>query len=81
MLRWALSGSHKKCIGTRYTEHVFLHPLGSVGHVVGSLMSGVQNIDALFSCLDDPGAERTNSASGHVMLNLCFCIRYNLWMT
>jgi hypothetical protein len=72
MLGSALSGSHKKCIRTRYTEHVFLHPLGSVGHVVCSLMFGVQNIDALFLCLDGPGTERTNSASGHVMLNLCF---------
>jgi hypothetical protein len=26
-LRWAWCGSHKRCVGTRYTELVFLHHL------------------------------------------------------
>jgi hypothetical protein len=33
---------------TRYAEHVFLHPVGSVGHVVHSGAYGLQNVYALF---------------------------------
>jgi hypothetical protein len=41
MLRWDWYGFNKKLIGTRYAERLFLHPLGSVGHVVHSSASGV----------------------------------------
>jgi hypothetical protein len=33
MVRWDLYGFQKRCIGTRYAELVFLHPVGYVGHV------------------------------------------------
>jgi hypothetical protein len=41
----------KKRPGTRYAKLVFLHPVGSVGHVVYSIASGAQNVVALFFML------------------------------
>jgi hypothetical protein len=49
MLGWDRYRFHKKYTRTRYAELVFLHPVGSAGHI---LHSGVQNIDALFFVLD-----------------------------
>jgi hypothetical protein len=34
--------------GKHYVELVFLHPVGSTGHVVHSGSYGVSNVDALF---------------------------------
>jgi hypothetical protein len=48
VLGWDWCGFHKKCAGTRYAELVFLHPMGTVGHVVHSSLSRVRNVDALF---------------------------------
>jgi hypothetical protein len=47
MLRWARCGFHKKHAETSYSERMFLHSLGSAGHVVNSGASGLGNIDAL----------------------------------
>jgi hypothetical protein len=38
----------QKCIGTPYTEFVFLHPTASAGHIVHSGASRARNVDALF---------------------------------
>jgi hypothetical protein len=41
----------RKAQRTRYAKQMFLHPVGSVGHVVHCVVSGTQNIDALFFML------------------------------
>jgi hypothetical protein len=51
MLKCDRSGFHKKRALTRYTELVFLHPVGSTGHTVHCHVSGPRNIDALFFIL------------------------------
>jgi hypothetical protein len=48
MLTWVWYRFDKNCIGTHYTEPVFLHLVGSAGHVVHSSASRAQNADALF---------------------------------
>jgi hypothetical protein len=53
MVGSARCGFHKKHGGTHHNELVFLHPVGSaVGHVVHTVTSGPQNIDALFVILE-----------------------------
>jgi hypothetical protein len=47
MLRWAQCDFHKKHTGTNYAELVFLHPMGSMDHIVHSSAPGPQNVNAL----------------------------------
>jgi hypothetical protein len=51
MLRWTRCSFHKKHTGTHYAKLVYLHPVGSAGHIVHSSASGPRNIDALFFLL------------------------------
>jgi hypothetical protein len=51
MLGWAWCNFQKKHTRTRYAELVFLHLVGSVGHVVHYSAFGARNIDALFFIL------------------------------
>jgi hypothetical protein len=43
--------SVKKRARTRYVELVFLHPVGSAGHIMHSCVSVAQNVNALFFML------------------------------
>jgi hypothetical protein len=40
MLGWDHYGLDKKCTGTPYAELLFLHPIGFVGHIAHSGVSG-----------------------------------------
>jgi hypothetical protein len=51
MLRSARYGFHKTNVGTHYAESVFLHPVGSTGHIVHSGVFGACNVDTLFFML------------------------------
>jgi hypothetical protein len=51
MLMCARYGFHKKCVGTSYVEVVFLHPVGSAGHVMHSGAYGARNVEVLFFML------------------------------
>jgi hypothetical protein len=51
---------------------VFLHTVGSAGHVVHSGPSGHEMSMHYFSCSGGTSAVFIKSAPGHVMPNLCF---------
>jgi hypothetical protein len=51
MLGWARCGFHRKLAGICYAELVFLHPLGSAGHIVYSDVSKAPIVDELFFML------------------------------
>jgi hypothetical protein len=81
MLVWNSYGFNKKHAETFYSELVFSHPVGSAGHVVHSGASTSQNANAVIFMLRWADAVSINSARGHVTPNLCFWIRWDLWVT
>jgi hypothetical protein len=80
MLEWDQYGFNKKCIGTCYAELLFLHPAGSTGHVVHFVRPGSEWPTHYFSSSGGTGTDLTKSALGHIMLNLCFRIWWDLWV-
>jgi hypothetical protein len=52
MLGWAWYSFHRKRIGTRYAELMFLHLVGSMGHEVHSGGAGAQNVNTLYFMLE-----------------------------
>jgi hypothetical protein len=51
MFWWDRYGFPKKRVGTCYVELVFLHTVGSRGHVVHSRASEARNVDPIFFIL------------------------------
>jgi hypothetical protein len=70
-VRWDRYGFHKKRVRTRDAKIVFLHQLGSTGHVVHPMCPRHETSTHYFSCSGGTGTDSTNSALGHVTLNLC----------
>jgi hypothetical protein len=81
MLKWAQCNLNKMRAGTHHAELVFLHPVGSAGHVVHSGPSKPQNDDTLFFMLGWASTDSTKMISGHVTPNLSLCIYFDLWVT
>jgi hypothetical protein len=78
MLLWDQYIFDKKCVETHYAELVFLHLVRSAGHVVHSGVAGTQNDNTLFFMLRWTRTVLTKDALGHVVLNMYFCIWWNL---
>jgi hypothetical protein len=81
MLGWDRYGFDKKHIVTPNAELVFLHPVVSPGHIVHFGASGARNIDALYFMLRCDWCDFHKKRVGQVTSNLCFCIRWDMWVT
>jgi hypothetical protein len=62
-------------VGASYTKLVFLHLVGSVGHIVHLRC---ETLTHYFSHSSGPGAVSRKSAVGNGTPNLCFYIQWDL---
>jgi hypothetical protein len=75
MLGWDRYRFHKMRARSCYTELVFLRPVGFACDIV---QFGAFRRDAsmhYFSCSGGTSTDSTESTSGHVTVNFCFCFR------
>jgi hypothetical protein len=79
--RVGLGNFHKKHVGTRYAERVFLHSVDLLVIYCISVHLGRETWMHYFSCSYGTGTDSTKSTPGHVMSNFCLCIRWDLWVT
>jgi hypothetical protein len=75
-LGWDRCGFHRKCVKTRYTELIFLHPVGFAVHIVHFGAPRASNVDALFFML---GWHKMHGETRYV--ELVFCIGWDLLVT
>jgi hypothetical protein len=68
-------------VGTRNTELVFLHPMGSASYVLHSGAFMALNVDTLFFMLGWDRYGFQKNTPGHVTSNFNFCIRWDLRVT
>jgi hypothetical protein len=65
---------------THYTKLVILHPAGSVGQILHSGASRVQNVDANFSCSGGSDAD-LKKAHQDTLHQTCDFASWDLWVT
>jgi hypothetical protein len=71
----------KKRVGTPYAKLVFFHSVGSAGHI--GIAEHLEHETSMhyFCCSGGTDTNSIKNALGHIMSNLCFCIRWDLWVT
>jgi hypothetical protein len=81
ILEWDRYGFQKEHARTRYAKLAFLHPVWICGsHSAFRCVCGMKSMH-YFSCSGGTRTYSTKSVSGHVTANLCFYIRWDLWVT
>jgi hypothetical protein len=78
---WDRYGFDEKHVGTRYAGLVFLHPMDLWITLCILVHPGRATATHYFSCSGATGRDLMKSTSGHVTLNMYFCIRWDVQVT